>query len=106
MKRDAVCLIAIFVISTFAAVAGKGNSQQDDNPKDPKTDKLGIPQDGKPKGKFRKVEADAVPGQYLVYLSDDVKMEIGVSKLGGESIIPEGKLTPGMNKTGSKSHDN
>src|SRR5262245_3406348 len=75
MKRDAVCLIAIFVISTFAAVAGKGNGQQDDNPKVPKTDKLGVLQDGKPKGKFRKVEADAVPGQYLVYLTDDVKME-------------------------------
>jgi hypothetical protein len=184
MKRDAVCLIAIFVISTFAAVAGNGNVQQGDNPKVPKTDKLGILQTDKPKGKFRKVDADAVPGQYLVYLTDDVKMEdieqvsdeliakyggsiymddgivedtkqadgsikrevirpgrraiykkksrkgfhglmteeqakslsedprvdyvteIGVSKLGGESIIPEGKLTPGINKTGSKSRDN
>ena len=32
MKRVAVCLIAIFVISIFAAVAGKGSGQQDYNP--------------------------------------------------------------------------
>src|SRR5262245_15206499 len=75
MKRVAVCLIVIFVISTFAPVAGKGNGQQNDNPKVPKTDKLGVLLDDKPKGKFRKVEADAVPGQYLVYLTDNVNME-------------------------------
>src|SRR5215813_8807506 len=74
MKRVAVCLIVMLVISIFAAVAGRGNGQQDDNTKAPKTDKLGVRQDDQPKAKFRKVETDAVPGQYLVYLTDEVKL--------------------------------
>jgi len=75
MKSVAIYLIVIFVIWISAAVAGRGNGQQNDNPKVPKTDKLGVLQDDKPKGKFRKVDADAVPGQYLVYLTDNVNME-------------------------------
>jgi hypothetical protein len=50
------------------------SAQQNNNPRDGKDNQPRIRQDNQPKVKFRK-EADSKPGEYLVYFTDDVKME-------------------------------
>lgn len=50
------------------------SAQQENNPKDGKDNQPKVRQDNQPKAKFRKVES-AVPGEYLVHLTDDVKIE-------------------------------
>lgn len=85
MKRAVAYVVFVLAISISAAVAGKVNGQQDDKPKD----QNGVQQGDKPKVKFRKVEADAIPGQYIVGLVEDVKIE-DIEKVADELIAKYG----------------
>src|SRR5262245_1536209 len=68
------CALALIISVEYIPLNTDVSAQQDNNPKDRKDNQPRIRQDNQPKIKFRK-QSESVPGQYLVYFTDDIKME-------------------------------
>jgi len=82
------CALALVFAAKYIPLNTDVSAQQDNNPKDGKDNQPRIRQDNQPKVKFRKVEG-AKPGEYLVYFTDDVKME-DIEKVADELIAKYG----------------
>src|SRR5215470_1599185 len=82
------CALALVAAAKHIPLNTDISAQQDNNPKDGKDNQPRIRQDVQPKVKFRKVEG-AKHGEYLVYFTDDVKME-DIEKVADELIAKYG----------------
>ena len=82
------CALALVIAAKYTPLNTDVSAQQDNSPKDGKDNQPRTRQNDQPKVKFRKVEG-AKPGEYLVYFTDDVKME-DIEKVADELIAKYG----------------